>query len=226
MKQPLKERMKIAVVIPSFIDDLQNLGKTLETISQQTRCPELVVVHISSIPSETILESFESVEYPFRFQIFSVPEKRSAAENRNAGATKVPEEFDVICFFDSDDWMHPNRTEYIERAFEESVDVVLHSIIRDRPDTFTGWEPVDYRLYTDCCYMKPNTARCYIAIDGDEKQHASGHVSIRRSVAEDILFPSSKATLGGEDTLYLTHLYHSGYRFGYLLSKLSVYIQR
>ena len=217
--------MKVAVVIPSFIGDLQNLRKTLETISQQTRCPELVVVHISSIPSDEILESLRSVEYPFRFQIFSVPEKRSAAENRNAGATKVPEEFDVISFFDSDDWMHPRRIEYIAAAFEQPVDVIVHNMIREKPDTFEGWEPVEYRLYTECCYMKP-TARCYIAVDGEEKQHASGHVSIRRSVCEEVIFPASSATLGYEDTLYLTQLYHSGFTFGYMPSKLSVYIQR
>jgi glycosyltransferase involved in cell wall biosynthesis len=221
-----KKGMKIAVVIPSFIKDLKNLEKTLQTISEQTRLPDLVIVHISSIPSENILAPLRGKPYPFSFQMVSVTEKRNAAENRNAGACWVPDDFDVISFFDSDDWMHPRRVEYIERAFQEPIDVVLHNILRETPESFISWDTAPYVLHTQCCYMKEDSARCYIMIDGDQKAHQSAHVSVRREVCDEVLFPATEAISRAEDTLYIAQLYHVGFRFGYIEAKLSVYIQQ
>ena len=221
-----KKGMKIAVVIPSFIKDLKNLEKTLETISEQTRLPDLVVVHISSIPSENLLATLRGKPYPFPVQILSVTEKRNAAENRNAGARWVPDDFDVISFFDSDDWMHPQRIEYIERAFQEPIDVVLHNILRETPESFIAWDTASYVLHTNCCYMKEGTARCYIMIDSIEKAHQSAHVSVRREVRDEVVFPATEAISRAEDTLYIAQLYQAGFRFGYIEAKLSVYIQQ
>jgi len=221
-----KKGMKIAVVIPSFIKDLKNLEKTLQTISEQTRLPDLVIVHISSIPSENILAPLRGKPYPFPVKILSVTEKRNAAENRNAGARWVPDDFDVISFFDSDDWMHPRRIEYIEKAFQEPIDVVLHNILRETPESFISWDTASYVLHTQCCYMKEDSARCYIMIDNIEKAHQSAHISVRREVRDEVLFPATEAISRAEDTLYIAQLYHAGLRFGYIESKLSVYIQQ
>jgi hypothetical protein len=73
-----------------------------------------------------------------------------AAQNRNEGVALVPDDFDVISFFDSDDIMHPRRMELIERCYKEhpTVDVVLHSA-QSGPLVVTEdivWDPIEEPL--------------------------------------------------------------------------------
>ena len=209
--------MKIAVVIPSYSGDLDKIPNMLKSISEQTRHPDLVILRISAMDTTPIYET------PFPLTVLSVSNTQSAAQNRNAGAIAVPKDYDIISFFDSDDWMHPRRIEFLERAFQEPVDVVLHNAILKREEEFDGWPNVSYSFYTNCCFL--NNERCYIEIDGTQRLHASGHVSIRRVIVDDVLFPASSSTIGMEDTLYLTNLHTLGFRFGFIDAQLSLYMQ-
>jgi glycosyltransferase involved in cell wall biosynthesis len=209
--------MKIAVVIPSYSEDLDKIPNMLKSISEQTRHPDLVILRISSVQTTPVYET------PFPLKVLSVSNGQSAAQNRNAGAVAVPKDYDIISFFDSDDWMHPRRIEFLERAFQEPVDVLLHNTIMKREEEFDGWPNISYSFYTKCCFL--NNERCYIEIDGTQRLHASGHVSIRRVIVDDVFFPTASSTIGFEDTLYLVNLHTLGFRFGFINAELSLYMQ-
>ena len=130
---------------------------------------------------------------------------------------------DLITFQDSDDWMHPRRLEFIERAFQEPVDAVLHNAILKREEEFDGWPAATYSFHTNCCFL--GDERCYIEVDGRKIPHASGHISVRRSIMDEVLFSVSRHTLGYEDTLYLVNLHTLGFRIGFIDAQLSLYMQ-
>jgi hypothetical protein len=209
--------MKIAVVIPSYEGDLDKIPNMLKSITEQTRQPDLVVLRISSVETAPVYES------PFPLTVLTAPFAQSAAQNRNAAAATVAEEFDVISFFDSDDWMHPRRLEYLEQAFQEPVDIVLHNAILKTEEDFDGWPATSYSFHANCCFLKDG--RCHIEINGKQVLHASGHVSMRRSIIDEALFPTTASTIGYEDTVYLANLHTLGFCFGYIDAQLSLYMQ-
>lgn len=211
--------MKLAVVIPSHQEDLDRIPRMLKSIEAQTRLPDLVILRISSVEQEPIIESAAL----FPLVILWTPERQSAAQNRNLAALSAPAGTDLISFFDSDDWMHPQRLEYVVKAFENPVDVVLHNALLQREEEFEGWPPVTYSFHSSCCFIENN--RCYIQIPAGRRMHASGHVSLRRAVLDEVVFPGAKSTIGFEDTLFLASVYHLGFRLGYLDSQLSLYMQ-
>jgi len=211
--------MKIAVVIPSYAGDLDKIPNMLKSIAAQTRQPDLVILRISSVEAAPVYKT------PFPLTVMTTSIKQSAAQNRNAGATAVPEEYDIVSFFDSDDWMHPRRIEYIERAFQEPVDVVLHSMFCKREDEFDTWPMVSYYFYEKCCFLNEEGNRCFISINGYRKDAQAGHLSVRRTVLEDTFFPVTESTIGFEDTLFLVNLHKLGFSFGFIDAQLSLYMQ-
>ena len=211
--------MKIAVVIPSYAGDLDKIPNMLKSISEQTRQPDLVILRISSVETAPIYET------PFPLTVLTVPTKQSAAQNRNGGALTVPDDFDVVSFFDSDDWMHPRRLEYLERAFQEPVDAVIHNTFLLREEDFTVWPVADYVFNTNCCFLNEDGSRCFISINGEQKTGCAGHISVRRSVLDYTLFPTAPSTIGFEDTIFLVNLHTLDFRIGFLDAQLSLYMQ-
>jgi len=119
--------------------------------------------------------------------------------------------------------MHPRRLEFLERAFQEPVDAVLHTVIMKREEEFDGWPAESYSFYTDCCFLEDD--RCYIEIDGRRRLYGAGHISVRFSIIDEVLFSVSKSTIGYEDTLYLLNLHTLGFRIGFIDTQLSLYMQ-
>ena len=86
--------MKIAVVIPSYVGDLDKIPNMLKSISEQTRQPDLVILRISSVETAPLYET------SFSLTVLTVLIGQTSAKNRNAGAFAVPDDFDIISFFD------------------------------------------------------------------------------------------------------------------------------
>lgn len=114
--------MKIGLAIPSSFIHLQKVIQLLESLEQQTRKPDEVVVSMSSSP-----EGFQTDLNPFSFPVkfVTTSAKKTAGQNRNIAASHLTTE--IISFFDADDVMHPQRFQALEEAFTKGADIVLHN---------------------------------------------------------------------------------------------------
>lgn len=197
--------MKIAVIIPCWIEDLDKLALLFDSIEKQTRRPDLVFLRVSSIPKEYTLE-IPKITFPLI--VDTIEKQQSAAENRNHGILNVSDEYDILSFFDSDDLMHPQRLEYLEKAFIESkYDAILHDYIAEELENFEGWPDIEYKLEK---------------YDNHSKT-ANGHISIRNNVKQNILFPTDKLTIGKGDTVFIKGIIELNYTIGFINGRLSFY---
>ena len=121
--------MRIGVAIPCYKYHIPALKRCLDSIEQQTRKPdEVIVACSSSIPTDIPTYSYS---FPLRFIVR--PERRNAAENRNTAAAELTT--DIVTFFDCDDEMHPQRLEVLTDIFQQmKPDICLHSFL-EREET-------------------------------------------------------------------------------------------
>ena len=110
--------MKIGVAIPCYVGHLDKLLNLLDSIDNQTRLPDKVVVSCSSTIDHQVFPN-----YKFPFEIVYDEAKKNTAQNRNIAAERLLDN-DAISFIDADDIMHPQRIEFIERAFEGGAGIV------------------------------------------------------------------------------------------------------
>lgn len=113
--------MKIGVAIPCYKRHIPHLLNLLQTLCQQTRLPDRVVVSCSSTRPE---EFPVPPDMPYPLEIVVHPERKNAAENRNIAAAKLTD-CDYISFFDADDIMHPQRLEALAQNLD--VDLIMHA---------------------------------------------------------------------------------------------------
>ena len=105
-------KLKIAVIIPTFKNHLPYLMRCLNSIQNQTRLPDIVCFSASSCVTEDLPNL---IEYKFPIRFTCSENKQNAAFNRNKASELLKEidEINIISFFDSDDEMLPNRLEFI-----------------------------------------------------------------------------------------------------------------
>lgn len=114
--------MRIGVAIPCYKYHIPVLKRCLDSIEQQSRKPDEVVVVCSSAKDSDI----PVYHYSFPLRVITRPERRNAAENRNRAAKELTT--DIVSFFDCDDTMHPQRLECIADAFlQTGCDICLHN---------------------------------------------------------------------------------------------------
>lgn len=123
--------MKLAVVIPTYKYHIPILKDTLESIAKQTCAPDLVVVRASScdLESSRILTSIRDTAWPFPLDVLETNKLQHTGQNKNEGVAVVPDNIDIISFFDSDDLMHPRRLEFVKQYISEGYDAVCHRCI-------------------------------------------------------------------------------------------------
>jgi hypothetical protein len=136
--------MKIALVIPTYKPHFIYLHQLCQNIAEQTRLPDLVIIRASSCDTPDAVRLIEDVSgfvWPFPLQILATRKQQFQAQNRNEGADAVPADFDAISFFDSDDFMHPKRLEYIEDMFLKGASAVFHGY--QKGCGLPAWESYD-----------------------------------------------------------------------------------
>jgi glycosyltransferase involved in cell wall biosynthesis len=181
--------MRIGVAIPCYKYHIPLLKRCLDSIEQQTRKPDEVVVSCSS-STEVDLPTY-SVSFPLR--ILCRETRHNAAENRNYAASHLTT--DIVSFFDCDDIMHPERLAELERCGD--ADIVLHSYVSDT-DPFPPWDPsiqvhnLLRKSPTGCAILATN---CWAPI-----HHA--HVTVKRSVWNAVRFREESEWERREDSLF------------------------
>lgn len=123
----IRIKQSIGIAIPCYKYHISKLKSLLDSIETQTRRPQQVIISCSSSIKEDI--PYMSSQYSFPFIIIPYRERKNAAENRNIAMDLL--DTDIISFFDADDVMHPQRIEYIMKAFFDhtTCNIVLHSYV-------------------------------------------------------------------------------------------------
>jgi glycosyltransferase involved in cell wall biosynthesis len=205
----------IGLAIPCFIKHIDRCLELLDSINTQTRLPDKVVVSCSSSKPE----NFPIREYKYNLQVITTEERKNSSENRNIAAKNL--DTDIICFFDADDTMHPQRLEAIEKAFEEKADIVLHSF-------FTNDECHNpFPEITDFNIKKNVLTQCLsgcIKYDYIQRIH-HGQVSVTKEVFNKIQFPEENMYQTREDCVFCYRVFSiPGIQSSYIPHPLSKYV--
>ena len=213
--------MRLGVCIPCHKPYLIYLEKCLESIENQTRKPDIVSISISEVELAPILPVFS---FPVEITVSS--DKLCQGKNRNLAASKI--DVDILTFFDSDDIMHKQRLELIEKAFEKGLDGFLHNNkeclsrqYRNRSLNNYFWESVTNEVYTDG-FSTTKDAICG-RISSIHGNITNGHFSCKKAVWKALTYPEMYGL--GEDSHYVYEVYNAGYKIGYSPDKLSYYIR-
>ena len=210
--------MKIGVSIPCYYGHISHLTKLLDSIENQTRQPDKVVVSCSSTK-----ELFETKQYSFPLEIIITEEHKNAAQNRNI-ATSQLNDMDYITFMDADDVMHPQRIEILLKAFQETeCDIILHNFFMDGSE-FNYIETIDMRINElTQCY-----SGCIRHVDFYKYQlnmmiHHS-QSSIKKYIFDIVKYPEEREFVRKEDCVFC-HIVFSipNIKNVYISNQLSLY---
>jgi hypothetical protein len=208
--------MRIGVAIPCYIGHIENLRVLLSSISKQTRLPDKVVVSCSST---TELPSFPV--YNFDLIIVCVQSKKSPSQNRNIAAKLL--DVDIITFFDADDLMHPQRIEFVERAFMGGANVVLHNYSIEPSDCYIYDSPdIYYDSLSQCmsgCIRHINQNNYGLGIHHSQ-------VTVTKEIYDAVHFDENPTIIGKEDCVFCWCVFAlPNIKSAYISNGLSLYLQ-
>jgi len=221
--------MKIGVAIPCYIGHIVPLFKLLDSIQNQTKIPNKVVVSCSSTKDSDFqvgcyLEKLK--QYTFSLEIVTSEEKKSASENRNIAAYKLSD-MDYITFIDADDIMHTQRIEILLRVFHEhDSDIILHNYhnieILDNITKKIESHEISIRSNSlKQCYSGCITHKCYY--DTRDKIH-HGHVSIKQYIFNQVKFPEEPEFYTKEDCVFCYRVFSiPNIKDSYIANELTYY---
>ena len=208
--------MRIGVAIPCYIGHIDRLLVLLDSIEQQTRLPDKVVVSCSST---SFLPAFPA--YKFEFEIVCEPTKKNPSQNRNIAGLRLMDT-DIISFFDADDVMHPQRIEFIERAINGGSNVVLHNF--EYEHMTQGFEHFDtcHIYYNNLCQCESG---CIRQVDWNNKNRIHhAQVSVKRELFEQVKYDEGPNGYDKEDCVFCWSVFAlPNIKNAYISNKLSFY---
>ncbi len=205
-----EQTLKIGVAIPCFIKHINLLKRVLDSIENQTRKPDQVIVSCSEASDADI--PYRQSDYSYPLQIITYTEVKSGSENRNIAASRLTT--DIISFFDADDVMHPQRLECIEACFTTNPDAttMLHQ--------FQLGSQTVAPFYYEFNVFKNNVFSIEYNIKAGNNMYArlkatdesvndfhNGHVTIRREAFDSLKFNELGPVIGCEDAVFTGNLY-------------------
>ena len=211
--------MRIGVAIPCFIKHTHKCHELLESINQQTRLPDQVVVSCSSSKPE----DFPHRDYKFPLQIITTEAKQNTGQNRNAAAKLL--DTDIITFIDADDLMHPQRLEIIEKAVEGGADIVLHNFFHGKECEQPFPVITDYQIQTDIL-DKCHTGCIKFKNNNPDARIHHAQPSVPRHIFEKVQFPEDPAYELKADCVFCYNVFSlPNIRSAYVPLPLSKYIE-
>jgi len=208
--------MKIAVCIPCHSYYVQYIDRVLKSIINQTRLPDLVVFSLSEVQSEVEKDLIPNL--PFRAEVYITDKVKNSAENRNICAKNLPKDIDVVSFFDIDDYMHPRRLEFVEKAFTEGIaDVFIHGYeyikYEQKPDEY--WEKMSKEVEVE-----------YRVVEQDKIFGHAGHVSVRKNLFDSFNFIETNESKFSSDMDYVKESQKRALKLLQCSAKLCLYLYR
>ena len=198
--------MKFTLCITCWSEDVHMLNETLSAFRAQTAKPDEIIVvgnNLNDIKvSDTSIKTFAELS------------RRSPSFNRNKGAEIASG--DIIIYHDVDDLPHPQKIEFIKKAFiEHNVDAFVHGFTDNNmyPYRYSELEieriskiKKDQYLHSDIC------------TDGDLHH---GHLSIKKELVSE--FKYNEAIFFGEDADFIKRVFLAGHHVAYGNHKLINY---
>jgi glycosyltransferase involved in cell wall biosynthesis len=231
--------MRIGYAIPCHRHvDKNIIHELLDSLSVSTKLPDEVSISFSGVED---ISDIKPTDYNFPLYITHTSGNNSTGKNRNIAAEKL--NTDLICFFDSDDLVHPQRNEILLDAFKnDEVKVLVHdlyfyhgelsgpemieNLLKDK--TFTidkckngnefGFIEKTNLLINYHDTIKPNVGQP----ENSEKHlnYANGHITIRKEIFEKFKYEDISKV---EDTQYNLNLLKNGYKFSHISDPLMIY---
>lgn len=182
------------VAIPCYYKHFNYLPALLESIGEQTRLPEEVVISLSQVEllTEEVVDGLANQPWPFKLTIIRRIGIFMEGSNRTCAAKQCTT--DIVLCIDADDVPHPQRIEAVMQLFEEipNAAVVLcghaycpgESIICDPAIPF--FFPKEYSAMR--FDLNPETWVQLNEIEDLQRWHTgvhNGSPSIRRPILED-----------------------------------------
>jgi len=209
----------IGIAICCYKGHIPHLGRLLNSIQDQTRLPDQVVVSCSSSSDDDI--PYKASDYGFPLTIITHSEYKNASQNRNTAAAALTT--DIVSFFDADDTMHPQRLQFIDQCFgNHDIKIFLHNGFVRLSEPFEHY--VSYYCLFNVLYRCP-WGSTKIHSNLDEVMIFNGHSTVRREVLQDIQFREEAEFHGREDTIFCTDVItRYPYQTAYCHNKLSNYL--
>ncbi len=224
----MSAKLTIGIAIPCFIKHINLLKRVLDSIENQTRKPEQVIVSCSESLESDI--PYKPNDYTFPLQIITHTGIKSGSENRNIAASTL--KTDIISFFDADDVMHPQRIECIEECFTQHTDAttMIHQFqlgSKNAVPYYYSFSDFKNNVFSIEYNIKAgnNMYARLKPIDESVQDIHNGHVTIRREAFNSLQFNEAGPVIGCEDAVFTGNLYekYGPSRIYYAPYKLTYY---
>lgn len=195
-------KFNVSLCIPCIPRDKEKLLRLMETVNEQSLKPMQVVISLSGEKhtNDNFKNKLEQIA-KVPVQIIYSSDKKTASENRNIASNNVIG--DIISYIDADDLMNKNRIKRIVEIFNEyDCNAVLHSF-ESTLDTNNN-SPNDNRIYKGkyMYNLSKELKSLFLDIKNENTIH-HGHVSIKKSVFDDIQFNTSEQYKRGQDSKFV-----------------------
>lgn len=225
------EALTSSMIIPCHYTHFEYLIELLESVSQQTRLPDEVIVALSGTDNLDAAEVARAIGRSWPFKITWLPsgDVVSRGGNRNRAAEQASG--DILICTDADDLMHPRRIELCMRLLESDPwpQMILHGLILSPEASPKQFQWVQQLPFTEFCNLEMPDTLSYLRLNDERPQlpyHpiTSGAGFIYRSwferglrwdtqspIQEDLLFNGQFMRLGGQVAFVNQPLYYYMY---------------
>lgn len=212
-----KHKYTVAVIIPCYIKHVIHLRQALQTIKDQTRAPDEVVVSVSSASKDkdnTLHKkcvTLREMKWPFKLNIIESNEKKHPGTNRQFACGRT--NCDIIIAHDADDLMHPQKVELVARVMEEKgVKAVIHHYQHGG-----AWPKLQRKKYG---YHPKILKKRPIWV---QTPFANGHICYRRDVLKKVSWNSKRTA---EDGDFVRAVWDAFKSMAYFAERLMMYRSR
>lgn len=189
--------MKFGIAIPCYKYHIPVLKRCLDSIEQQTKKPDIVIVSCSSC----VREDIPIYSYSFPLEILVCNEKKNAAENRNIAGNRLLElDCSYIGFFDCDDEMHPQRIEYISNTFQFNPYIILHNYLMNSEILNPYKKYTILELEKNIISRAPTGCAWMINYPNEKLHHSQG--TVKKEIFKMIKFREEKEFERKEDAIF------------------------
>jgi glycosyltransferase involved in cell wall biosynthesis len=185
----------IGVAIPCYKYHIDKVNNLLESIELQIRKPDQVCISCSSTEENTnILKR----EYSFPVKTLIWNDRKNASQNRNLAIKEL--DADIISFFDADDIMHPQRLDFIEKAFLQypSTNIVVHNF-SEKKEPFQLYKEPNL-LQNSLAYNMSGIGLVYIPNSSAGIHHSQS--SVRKDILARVWHRENKEYERMEDSIF------------------------